>query len=269
MSPRLHPSIPAGFERAFVERTLDDALAHQARVYAIAGLQGTGKSTLVAQVASLARSRGLRVATLSIDDVYLGRRQRQQLARQVHPLLATRGPPGTHEVALACAVLDDLREGRPVRLPRFDKLADTRTRPSRWPVVDAVDLVLFDGWFLKAPAQSAQELVAPINAVEAQEDKQGVWRTYCNDALGRDYPALWNRFDRLLFLQPPGFANVPDWRWQQERALRASRRQQRAMTRPQLERFVQLFERVSRQSLRYLPALADLTQPVDAQRRPL
>lgn len=269
MSPRLHPSL-AGFDDDIVGRVLDDALAHGARIYAIAGLQGSGKSTLAAQVTRLGRARGLRVATLSIDDVYLGRRERQRLAREVHPLLATRGPPGTHEVALACDVLDRLRAGLPVRLPRFDKLADTRLPPSRWPGAAEVDLVLFEGWFLKTPPQTDAELCEPINAVERDEDSEGIWRRHCNDGLARVYPALWARLDRLLFLQPPGFATVPDWRWQQETALQAQAgaRAPSGMTRPQLERFVQLFERVSRQALRCLPGLADITLHLDEQRRP-
>ena len=41
------------------------------------------------------------------------------------------------------------------------------------------------------------------------------------------------------------------------------------MTRPQLERFVQHFERVSRQALRTLPAIADLTLRLDRDRRPV
>lgn len=259
-----------GFDAALVDRVLDDALAHGSRVHAIAGLQGSGKSTLAAQVAALAESRGLRVAVLSIDDFYLGRRERQRLARQVHPLLATRGPPGTHEVPLACRTLDALREGVPVRLPRFDKLADTRLPPSRWPMARGVDLVLLEGWFLKTPAQAIDELHQPINRVEREEDPDGTWRRYCNDALARDYPALWSRLDRMLFLQPPGFESVPRWRWQQEAALQAARatRTPRGMDRAGVERFVQLFERVSRQALRCLPGIAQWTLPLDEERRP-
>lgn len=271
MSPRLHPSSLAGFNDDTVGRVLDDALAHGARVYAVAGLQGSGKSTLATQISRLGQARGLRIATLSIDDVYFGRRERQRLAREVHPLLATRGPPGTHEVALACDVLDRLREGLPARLPRFDKLADTRMPPSRWPDTAGLDLVLFEGWFLKTPPQTAGELLEPINAVERDEDPDGTWRRYCNDALASDYPALWARLDRLLYLQPPGFTIVPEWRWQQEMALRsqAGARAPRGMTRPQLDRFVQLFERVSRQALHCLPGLADITLRLDERRRPL
>jgi D-glycerate 3-kinase len=40
------------------------------------------------------------------------------------------------------------------------------------------------------------------------------------------------------------------------------------MDRAQVARFVQLFERVSRQALRTLPAIAERTIQLDAQRRP-
>ena len=267
MPPRVHPA--AGFDAALVAQVLADALAPGVRVYGICGLQGSGKSTLAAQVAAMARSRGLRVAVLSVDDVYLGRGERLRLARRVHPLLATRGPPGTHDVGLGCATLDALRDGTPVTLPRFDKLADTRLPPSRWRRVDGVDLTLFEGWFLCTPPQEASALREPINAVERDEDADGTWRGYCNQALARDYPALWSRIDRLLFLQPPGFETVPQWRWQQEQAMQARRDGPRGMDRAGVERFVSLFERVSRQALRTMPDIADRTLPLDAQRRPV
>lgn len=262
-----------GFAAAFVAAALDEALAvaapaGRARVYAISGLQGSGKSTLAAQLAEAARARGLRAAVLSIDDFYLGRRERQRLGRQVHPLLATRGPPGTHDTALACEILDRLRDGEAVRLPRFDKLADTRLPPSRWARAHGVDLIVFEGWFLGTPAQRESELAEPVNALERDEDPHGVWRGYCNRALAADYPALWSRLDRLLFLQPPGFEVVAGWRWQQEQALQARQPHRRGMTQAQVRRFVSLFERVSRQALARLPQIADRTVVLDAQRRP-
>lgn len=256
-----------GFEASVVADVLDDALHHGARVYAIAGLQGSGKSTLAAQVTALARERGLRVATLSIDDVYLGRRERRRLARDVHPLLATRGPPGTHDLALACETLDALRTGAAARLPRFDKLADRRLPPSRWRTIRAVDLVLFDGWCLKVPAETQTQLRDPINPLERDEDPDGVWRQWCNERLGRDYPALWTRLDRLLWLQPPDFAPVARWRWQQEQAMRSEHGGHGGMSRAGVERFVQHFERISRQALRTLPAIAERTLTLDARRR--
>lgn len=261
-----HP--PAGYDPAFVAMVLDDALAHPARVYGIGGVQGSGKSTLSAQVAMLAASRGVRATVLSIDDVYLDHDARRALARDVHPLLATRGPPGTHDVPLACAVIDALRGGGQARLPRFDKISDLRLPASQWPLADAADLVIFEGWFLKAPAQTDAALREPLNAVEREEDGEGIWRRYCNDALEREYPVLWQRIDRLLWLQGPGFEVVPDWRWQQEITLQAANPGRAAMTRPQVERFVQFFERVSRQALRTLPEIADRLVRIDGDRRP-
>ena len=41
------------------------------------------------------------------------------------------------------------------------------------------------------------------------------------------------------------------------------------MDRAAVERFVHHFERVSRQALRNLPAIADVTVALDARRRPL
>jgi D-glycerate 3-kinase len=257
----------AGFDDAVVATVLDDALAQGARVCAIAGLQGSGKSTLAAQVVALAGSRGLRAATLSIDDVYFGRRERQWLARDIHPLLATRGPPGTHDIDLACEVLDAVRAGRSTRLPRFDKLADRRLPPSRWRAVGPLDLLVFEGWCLRVPAQSDAALRRPANALERDEDPDGVWRRHCNRALAYAYPALWARLDRLAWLHPPGFDCVPGWRWQQERAACAARPGRPGMRRAEVERFVRLFERVSRQAMRTLPGIADLTLRLDPQRR--
>lgn len=259
---------------SLVNALLEEALGSPgpAPVYAIAGAQGCGKSTLAAQMAARARSRGLHALALSIDDFYLPRRQRLRLGRSVHPLLATRGPPGTHEIELACRTLDALRAlgpGQTVRLPRFDKLADRRLPPSRWTrVARRPDLIVFEGWFLKVPPEPEAALSAPLNALERDEDADGRWRTWCNSALA-SYVPLWRRLDRLLFLQAPGFEVVPAWRWQQECSLQAASPRRQAMTRAEVERFVQCFERVSRQALRTLPEIAERTLRLDAERRPL
>ncbi|AWH18798.1 kinase [Stenotrophomonas sp. ZAC14D2_NAIMI4_7] len=259
-----------GFPEALAEQALDDALASTATVpvLAISGVQGSGKSTLAAQVVARARSRGLNAAALSIDDVYLTRAQRQRLARQVHPLLITRGPPGTHDLPLAHAVLDAVAARQPLALPRFDKLADERLPEAQWSALDApLDLLVFEGWFLGTPAQADAELDRPLNALEQEADPDGRWRRWCNQALADHYPALWQRCDRLWFLQPPDFSVVPRWRWQQEQNLQAAQPGRHGMTRPQLERFVQYYERVSRQALRALPALADHVVQLDGQRQ--
>ncbi len=239
-----------GFPDALAEQALDDALASGATVpvLAISGVQGSGKSTLAAQVVARAQARGLNAAALSIDDVYLIRAQRQRLARQVHPLLITRGPPAFEHQQV--------------------KLADERLPEAQWAALDApLDLLVFEGWFLGTPAQDDAELDSPLNALEREADPDGRWRRWCNQALARDYPALWQRCDRLWFLQPPDFSVVPRWRWQQEQNLQAAQPGRHGMSRPQLERFVQYYERVSRQALRALPDRADHVVVLDGQRQ--
>ena len=269
MNAPSHLSTNTGYSTDFVAGVLADALDNGCRTYAIAGLQGTGKSTLAAQVVALAASRGVQAVALSIDDFYLTHAQRQALARSVHPLCATRGPPGSQDIALACATIDALRDGRPTALPRFDKIDDDRLPRAQWPVVQRADLILIEGWFLKVPPQTDIELADPINALERDEDAQGIWRRWSNAALEIDCPPLWSRLDRLVFLQGPGFDIVPQWRWQQEQTLQAMHPNRQAMSLAQVERFVLFFERVSRQAMRTLPGIAERTIGIDPERRPI
>lgn len=277
MAPPMHMA-KGRFEAGLVAAMLDDALRADVRIYGISGLQGSGKSTLAGQMASEAGRRGLRCAVLSIDDFYLSRARRLHLAREVHPLLETRGPPGTHDLPLAIEVLDALRAGRGTLLPRFDKLADDRIPADRWPSAGQVDLVLFEGWFLCTPPEAPAALATPLNALERDEDADGLWRRGCNAALARGYPALWGRIDRLLLLQAPSFDVVPAWRWEAEQALRAARTipgdsgegmggSGGGMDRAGIDRFVQHCERVSRQALRTLPGIADRVIALDPHRR--
>src|SRR5690606_35182458 len=111
-------------------------------------------------------------------------------------------------------------------------------------------------------------LAEPVNALERDEDPDGRWRRWCNDALRRDYPALWSRIHRLLLLPCPGFDIVARWRWQQEQAMQARQPGRGGMTRPQVERFEQFFERTSRQALRTLTDTADAVVALDARRNP-
>ncbi|MEP6483511.1 MAG: kinase [Rudaea sp.] len=243
---------------------------NRTHVVALSGLQGSGKSTLAAQVVAAARAEGIDAVTLSIDDFYFGSAARMRLARTIHPLLITRGVPGTHDVALALRTLDALRDAspaNPARLPRFDKGLDTRVAPSRWRSVSRPPrLVVFEGWCVGVPPQKSMELKRPLNALERDDDAHAIWRTWVNDRLSGDYQKLWRRFDRLAMLQAPSFAIVSQWRDEQERALR-ERGAIRALSPAALRRFLMHYERLSRQALKRLPALADLRIVLDRRRR--
>lgn len=227
-------------------------------VLGIAGAQGSGKSTLAKALADRLAQEGLRVATLSLDDLYLTRAARQALAAEVHPLFATRGVPGTHDVALGMATLDALASGEPASLPRFDKGRDDRAPAADWPRAPAgCQILIVEGWCLGAAPQPGEALVTPINALEATADPQAIWRTHVNTALAGDYQRFWAKLNRLIFLAAPDWQVVAQWREQQEAELRAHA--PGAMSEGEVTRFIQHYERLTRWVLEELPGRADVT----------
>ncbi len=237
-------------------------------VLGICGAQGSGKTTIAAAAVRMLAERGLRCVVLSLDDLYLSHAARLRLARAVHPLLATRGPPGTHHPALGIEVLARLGEPGEVALPRFDKAADTLRDRAEWPLVQApVDVVLFEGWCVGARPQPPEALIEPVNALERDEDPDGRWRTFVNVALDGAYQPLFARIDRLILLQAPGFEVVAGWRAEQEAKLRE--RTGRGMAPGEIARFVAHYERLTRWVAEEMPRRADWVVPLASDRTPL
>lgn len=240
-------------------------------VVGICGPQGSGKTTTARVVAALLEARGLKVATLSLDDLYLPRADRETLAREIHPLLRTRGAPGTHDVALGLAVLNGLAGEGETALPRFDKATDDRAPVEVWPVVAGpVDIVLFEGWCVGARPEPAKALAAPINALERERDPDGAWRAHVNAALAGPYRPLFARPDLLVLFTAPDFETVLAWRLEQEIKLRdrlAAAGQGGAMTDDEVAVFVQHYERLTRHIAREMPARADVVVALDKDRR--
>ncbi|WP_017667426.1 hypothetical protein [Sandarakinorhabdus sp. AAP62] len=253
-------------------------------IIGLAGAQGSGKSTLAAGLAQRlpavsdrwpAAGGGVPTAganaapvavAVSLDDFYLTRARRQALAANVHPLHATRGPPGTHDLPLLIDTLLRVRAGRPVSLPMFDKLADDRLPPQHWRHFARIDILILEGWCIGARPQPAALLAEPINALEAGEDPHARWRTHVNQALAGHYQRAWAMLDTLIFLAAPDWATVPRWRAQQEAGLsRATGR--KGMSPAALTRFCAHYERLTRWQLLDTPRHASLTLRLDGQRR--
>jgi D-glycerate 3-kinase len=244
------------------------ARARRPYLMGLSGLQGSGKSTLARVIKSQAESRGIPTEVLSLDDFYYSRAEREMLAKEIHPLLRTRGVPGTHEIELLLSVLAALpkaSEKLPVPYPRFDKGRDTRLPPSRWPrVTRPPKLVILEGWALGIRPQTAAALNAPVNELERKEDPDGAWRRWVNKQL-RTYQPLWRKLDALIVLQAPNWDVVRRWRSEQEEALIA-RHAPLAMDAKAMERFLAHFERLSRHALATLPPLADSWVEYDTER---
>lgn len=248
--------------------------ASEPLLVAVNGCQASGKTTLCAYLCErLAADHSLRAITLSLDDFYLTRAEREALAADVHPLLRTRGVPATHDMALLGSTLDALlasQDTAPVAVPRFDKATDDR-RPCRdWgEVTGPVDIVLLEGWCLGARPQGAALLARPVNKLELEEDPDGRWRGHVNAALARDFPALYQRVDYWVMLQAPSFAAVYAWRLEQEQKLRDATdgAGQGLMSEAEIARFIQLYQRLTEHCLATLPAQVDYLYTLDSGRR--
>lgn len=236
-------------------------------VIGLCGAQGSGKTTVARYAARLLEQRGMRAVALSLDDFYLGHEARQRLAREVHPLLAVRGPPGTHDVAMAGAAIDQLRSRGNTTLPAFDKATDNRTPRGTWrTVASPVDVILLEGWCVGAISQGEAALATPVNALERDEDPKGVWRHYVNDQLDGPYKTLFARLHDLVLLEAPSFEVVATWRGEQEAKLRASGGG--GMAPDEITRFVSYYERLTRWILAEMPGRADWVVTLDTHRNP-
>jgi len=235
-------------------------------VLGICGAQGSGKSTLSEGLAKRLEDEGVAVALLSLDDLYLAPEARPVA---VSPLFATRGVPGTHDVALGERVFASLKAGQPTRLPRFDKANDRPAPASDWPEITAPDVIIFEGWCVAARPQADEALSAPVNDLEREDD--GAWRRAVNEALKGPYTTLFSHIDRLILLAAPGFEIVRDWRIEQENTLRARLKTEGrigtgVMSDAEVGLFIQHYERLTRHILQTMPTYADLILQLDLSR---
>lgn len=250
-------------------------------IVGVNGAQGTGKSTMVLFLqALLINELDCPCARLSIDDLYLRKSERQGLADDVHPLLATRGVPGTHDLMLGQQALERLLAAGPedeTPLPAFDKSIDDRVPRPAWPVHrGAASVVLFEGWCVGAmPDTDADHLQQPLNELERYDDADGYWRAYVNDQLRDAYGWFFDQIDRLVMLKAPSMDCVIEWRTLQEHKL-AQRSgvapdqgvaRSGVMSDEAIRRFVMHYERLTRRMLVELPEHADAVFYIDDQHR--
>lgn len=276
---KLPPEFGATVERCYLPLAHEIAARYRQRggdtplVIGVQGCQGSGKSTLARFLTKILQANcSLTSTALSIDDFYLTQSQRAELAQTVHPLLATRGVPGTHDTHLAARTIQTLKQLRPgtsCAIPRFNKATDDREPAEQWSRVDiAPQIIILEGWCVGLEAEPEASLIKPINRLEQDEDPQGIWRSWVNRALGGHYQSLFSLLDYLIVLQAPNFDCVYDWRLLQEKKLitslaekrvhaKAADKPIRTMTAKEIERFVAHYQRLTQHAFASLPAKAD------------
>lgn len=203
--------------------SLGEARSQQAGplIQGILGGQGTGKTTLTLILRQILAAMSYSTVELSIDDLYKTYADRAQL-RQADPRLRWRGPPGTHDIDLGIATLDQLKSAQPgdrVAVPRFDKSLHggegDRVEPAWLP---PADIVLFEGWFVGARPISVDAFKTAPDPIYTEADRQ-----FARDMNRRlaDYLPLWDRLDRLMVICPEDYRLSKQWRLQAEHQMKA------------------------------------------------
>ena len=159
-------------------------------IVGLAGGQGTGKTTVSSIIKLiLIKYFKFRVFKISIDDFYKTRKDRIKLSKNIHPLLKTRGVPGTHDIDLIKNFFNNLKKKKlkSIKLPRFDKARDDRVKKKYWfKIKEKPEILILEGWCVGAKSQSNSLIKKPINTLEKYEDKNLKWRKYVNEILNKD-----------------------------------------------------------------------------------
>ncbi|WVQ77976.1 hypothetical protein IAT38_000057 [Cryptococcus sp. DSM 104549] len=224
------------------------------------GPQGCGKTTLTtALVSYLEEEKKIKSAILSVDDLYKTHDGLQSVAQQ-HPdnaLLAGRGPPGTHDVALAVSILEAVEtinsaSGNTVNLPIFDKSlcgGEGDRSKETVKVTGPIDLFILEGWSMGfAPLSESELKAAYANPKPASPATSKTYfpnhplsslstlNFYLTDFASAVYPF----FSSFIQVEPVSYDYVFAWRLEQERAMKA-KNGGKGMSDEQVEKFVERY----------------------------
>ena len=232
----------------------------------LAGGQGTGKTTISSLLEIILRKYfKLNVFKISIDDFYRTRKERFSLSKKVHPLLMTRGVPGTHDIKI---MLDFFRKSKTkkfksFKLPKFNKAIDDRCKKNQWYTIKKrPDVIIFEGWCVGARAERNSTIKKSINSLEKANDAQLIWRNYVNKQLKTKYKKLYDQLDCLVYLKAKNFSLLQKWRLIQEKKLwlknKNKKTNNKIMSKGDVINFMQTYQRVTQNMFKFAPRYASI-----------
>ena len=241
-------------------------------IVGLAGGQGTGKTTISSIInLILVKYFKLKVFKISIDDFYKTRKERYKLSKKVHPLLMTRGVPGTHDIDLILRFFRIIkkRNFKSLSLPKFDKSIDDRFKKNQWyKIKSKPDVIIFEGWCVGAKSQKNIELKKPINSLEKMEDKSMKWRKYVNFQLAGKYKTFHNMLDCLLYLKAKNFSLLRRWRLKQEKKLflkSKNKKNLKIMNKNEVLNFMMTYQRITEQMFKTATKFSSVVMTLNSQ----
>ena len=143
----------------------------------LAGGQGTGKTTISSILKIiLINYFKLKVFKISIDDFYKTRKDRINLSKRIHPMLLTRGAPGTHDIKMMLDFFKNSKKSKfkKMKLPLFDKSIDDRLPKKKWyEIKKRPDVIILEGWCVGAKAQKNRAAVTCTGAKPYKQKGSG------------------------------------------------------------------------------------------------
>ena len=240
-------------------------------IVGLAGGQGTGKTTISSILKIiLEKYFKLKVFKISIDDFYKTRKDRKKLSISKHPLLITRGVPGTHDNKIINDFFKKIKNKKfsKLKIPKFDKSKDDRCHKNLWYKINSrPDVIIFEGWCVGAKAQKNSELFRPINLLEKTEDSDLVWRNYVNIQLKTHYKNLFKQINEIIYLRANNFKMLQKWRIKQEKMLwlkSKNKRKLRIMNRGDIINFMQTYQRITQSMFKDAPKYASIVMKLNS-----
>ena len=231
----------------------------------LAGGQGTGKTTISSIIKIiLEKYFKLKVFKISIDDFYKTREERIALSKKIHPMLLTRGVPGTHDINM---MLDFFKKSKSkkfkkMKLPNFNKAIDDRFPKKKWNTINKrPDVIIFEGWCVGARAETNETLKKSINSMEKANDNKLVWRKYVNQQLKTKYKKLYSQLNCMIYLKAKNFSLLQKWRLKQEYKLWLKTKKKgshKIMSKGDVINFMQTYQRITQNMFKNMPKYASI-----------
>ena len=241
-------------------------------IIGLAGGQGSGKTTISSIISLILKKYfKLNVFKVSIDDFYKTRRDRKLLSKKKHPLLMTRGVPGTHDHKIISNFFKKVKKKnfKNIKLPKFDKSIDDRCKKKLWYKLKfRPDVVILEGWCVGAKAQNNTKLKKPINSLERVKDPNLIWRKYVNTQLKKNYKKLFNHLDEIVYLKSSSFKLLQEWRITQEKRLWLNSKKKKnlkIMSKGDVINFMQTYQRITQNMFNDAPKYVSIIFKLDSK----